>query len=397
MKLKTLLCTLLATACMGFGMSAMAEEDVVSVYVDNEKVEFADQAPLILDGTTLVPIRAVFEKAGALVEWNQEAKTATLKKGEYTVKITVGDSVLYKNDVEVPLTVSALIYNNRILIPVRAIGEAMDFDINFHSSVHVGTDGTEYRPYAARKVAFRELSEAAVFYSDKTVEGENVDITTAEIDEYITFTRTLDAPAEVNPLLTIDGADYSSLLRSMRGTHAVAVIDIDKNDSSKEIVVVETGDTLTAWFFSYNGETLAPIMRGNSQAKITFASKLFFDERSYILSDLEGLCFTDIMLTGSAYQLENNVITQYRVSNAEKMIPRTLVHTYNDNMIYHYTPTDNFVPGGYKDGSQFTMEALEFDSFVVLDMYVDETNPSYIEVYVEFPNGIKAVLSPFRS
>ena len=398
MKFKSLMCAFLTTVCVGAGMSAMAEEDVVSVYVDNEKVEFADQSPLILDGTTLVPIRAVFEKAGATVTWNQEEKTATLVKGDYTVKITVGDSVLYKNDVEVPLTVSALIYNSRILIPVRAIGEAMDFDINwdgFHSSVHVGTDGTEYRPYAARKVAFRELSEAAVFYSDKTVEGENVDITNAEIDEYVTFTRTLDAPSEVNPLLTIDGVDYSDALRSMRGTYALAVVDIDRNDTTKEIVVVETGDTLTAWFFSYDGEKLTPITKGGSQAKIVFASKLFFDQRSYMLSDLEGLCFTDIMLTGSAYQLENNVITQYRVSNAEKMIPRTLVHTYNDSMIYHYTPTDTFVPGGYKDGSKFTMEALEFDSFVVLDMYVDETNPSYIEVYEEFPNGIRAVLSPF--
>ena len=103
----------------------------------------------------------------------------------------------------------------------------------------------------------------------------------------------------------------------------------------------------------------------------------------------------DIMLTGSAYQLENDVITQYRVSNASKILPRKLVHTYNDHMIYHYIPTDNFVPGGYKDGGQNTMSSSEFDSFVVLDMYVDETNPSYIELYVEFPNGIRAVLSPY--
>ena len=60
MKFKSLMCAFLTTVCVGAGMSAMAEEDVVSVYVDNEKVEFADQSPLILDGTTLVPIRAVF-------------------------------------------------------------------------------------------------------------------------------------------------------------------------------------------------------------------------------------------------------------------------------------------------------------------------------------------------
>ena len=400
MKLKALLCTMLTVLCVGTSMSALAEEDVVNIYVDNEKVVFEDQSPIILDGTTLVPIRAVFETAGADVKWEQQTRTATLEKGKYTVKITVGDNVLYKNDTQVALSVSAINYNDRILIPVRAIGEAMDFDINwdgFHSSVHISTDGTEYRPYAARKVAFRELSQAAEFYSDKTVDFQAVDITSAEADDVISFTRTLDAPAEVAPLLTINGIDYSEQIKAMRSTYAVAVIDIDKSDETKEIIVVENGDTLTAWFFSYDGTALKPIMRGDSQAKIVFASKIFFDQKSYILADIEGLCFTDIMLTGSAYQLENNVITQYRVSNAQKIIPRNLVHTYNDNMIYHYTPTDTFVPGGYKDGSQFTMEALEFDSFLVLDMYVDEANPSYIEVYVEFPNGIRAVLSPYTA
>lgn len=398
MKLKAVLCAFAAVCIIGIGTAALAEEEVVSVVVDNEKVVFEDQQPVILDGTTLVPIRAVFEKAGADVTWDQESKTATLIKGNYTVKITVGDSVLYKNNSQIALTVSALMYNNRILIPVRAIGEAMDFNIKwdgFHSTVFVGTDGTEYRPYAARRWAFRDIAEAADFYTDQSVTEKEVNLSGAEAADNITFTRTLDVSSEQQPLLIINGQDYSDSLKFMRSTYALAVIDIDKNDALKELIVVENGDTLTAWFFRYDGQSLVRINSGNSPAKIKFASRLFFDQKSYMLSDLEGVCFTDIMLTGSAYQLENGIITQYRVSNAGKIIPRKLVHTYNDNMIYYYTPTDNFVAGGYKDGSQYTMSASEFDSFTVLDMYIDETNPSYIELYVEFPNGIRAVLSPF--
>ena len=398
MKLKSVLCAMAAVFVIGAGMSAMAEEDVVSVVVDNEKVVFSDQEPIILDGTTLVPIRAVFEQAGAEVTWDQDTKTATLVRGNYTVKITVGDSVLYKNNSQVALSVSALMYNNRILIPVRAVGQAMDFNISwdgFHSTVFVATDGTEYRPYAARRVAFRDIAEAADFYTDQSVSWQEINISGSDQTDNVTFTRTLDTSAEETPLLIINGTDYTDLIRFMGSTYAFAVVDIDKSDSAKEIIIVENGDTLTAWFFRYDGQSLTPINSGGGQAKIKFASRLFFDQKSYILSDLEGICFTDIMLTGSAYQLENNVITQYRVSNAGKIIPRKLVHTYNDNMIYYYTPTDTFTPGGYKGGSQYTMSASEFDSFTVLDMYVDETNPSYIELYVEFPNGIRAVLSPF--
>ena len=47
-------------------VGVMAEEDVVSVSVDNTMVAF-DQNPVIIDGYTLVPVRAVFEQAGAKV------------------------------------------------------------------------------------------------------------------------------------------------------------------------------------------------------------------------------------------------------------------------------------------------------------------------------------------
>lgn len=398
MKLRSVLCLLASVFIIGAGMNVMAEEDEISVLVDNEKVVFEDQQPIILDGTTLVPIRAVFEKAGAEVTWDQDTKTATLVRGNYTVTITVGDSVLYKNNTQIALSVSAIMYNDRILIPVRAIGEAMDFGISwdgFHSSVFVSTDGTQYRPYAARRVAFRDLADAADFYTDQSVAWQEVNILGTGGTDNVTFTRTLDTSTEQSPLLVINGTDYSSALKFMSSTYAFAVVDIDKSDSTKEIVVVENGDTLTAWFFHYDGQSLIAVNSGDKRASIKFLSRLFFDQKSYMLSDLEGVCFTDIMLTGSAYQLENNVITQYRVSNAKEIIPRKLVHTYNDNMIYYYTPTDTFVPGGYRNGSEYTMAASEFDSFTVLDMYVDETNPSYIELYVEFPNGIRAVLSPF--
>ena len=142
------ICALLAVSAISAGMTAMAEEDEISVLLDNEKVVF-DQGPVIVGGSTLVPIRAVFEKAGATVDWESETLTATLTKGNYTVRITLDDTLLYKNGTAIALNTPATMLNNRILIPVRAIGEAMDFDVKwdgFHSSVYISTDGTEYRP-----------------------------------------------------------------------------------------------------------------------------------------------------------------------------------------------------------------------------------------------------------
>ena len=79
MKLKSVFLAAAACACMIIAPAAHAEEDVITVLVDNEQVTF-DQNPVIMNDRTLVPIRAVFEQAGATVGWDQENLTATITK-----------------------------------------------------------------------------------------------------------------------------------------------------------------------------------------------------------------------------------------------------------------------------------------------------------------------------
>ena len=47
----------------------------VSVSIDGEAYEF-DPAPVMVEARTLVPMRALFEALGAIVEWEPETRTA---------------------------------------------------------------------------------------------------------------------------------------------------------------------------------------------------------------------------------------------------------------------------------------------------------------------------------
>jgi hypothetical protein len=47
----------------------------------------ADQRPLILQGRTLVPMRALFEALGATITWDQATQTVTAIKGETVVDL----------------------------------------------------------------------------------------------------------------------------------------------------------------------------------------------------------------------------------------------------------------------------------------------------------------------
>lgn len=52
----------------------------INVFVNNEKIIFDDQQPIILSGRTLIPVRYVVEKLGYSVEWNADLQTVFINQ-----------------------------------------------------------------------------------------------------------------------------------------------------------------------------------------------------------------------------------------------------------------------------------------------------------------------------
>lgn len=382
-----------------FAVTAAAENDVVSVTVDNSLVEF-DQNPVIVEGHTLVPVRAVFEKAGAEVTWDQETQTATICRGEYTVTIKYGDSVMYKNGEPIELEQPADVINNRTMIPVRAIAEAMDFAVTWdghHSLILISTSGKPYRAFAFLKTGFMPLEDAAEFYSNGAA-YEDVDLDGDGRKEKVSFSNTDDLPASSTPVLEIDGVDYTASLGSLKSVYSMALVDIDKGDGKKEIVISENEDTLNARFYRYENGILKSLANDNVPSEVAYASKLLFSGTGYIISDLTGVCFPDIMVTGCVYRLEGEYVSRNRISKMDSIYGRNLYNTYDDSMLYNIIYTKSYQAGTYGDVSDVgVINALDLKQFKVLDGYRDYDDPRYIELYIELPNGETAVITPYHT
>lgn len=112
--------------CLLAVFASAQEVRPVYVMLDGEIVDCASygQEATIVEGRTMVPLRAIFEALGATVEWNQETKTVTSVLGETEVSLTIGENKLIKNGEETALDVPALIMNGRTLVPVRAVSES---------------------------------------------------------------------------------------------------------------------------------------------------------------------------------------------------------------------------------------------------------------------------------
>ena len=105
-------------------------EDGIKILVDGEKL-ICDQPPVIINGRTLVPMRAIFEKLGATVSWDGETSTASGEKDGKIVSFVIGESFIGINGEKKALDVPAQIISARTMIPARAVAEAFGCKVDW--------------------------------------------------------------------------------------------------------------------------------------------------------------------------------------------------------------------------------------------------------------------------
>ncbi len=101
---------------------------------------YCDSPPIIENGRTLVPLRALCESLGYNVEWEQSTKTVYILY-PYTDEVVMYFKVdsqaahVYSEDgwssYTITMDVPARLVNSRVLIPARAISEALGFDVSW--------------------------------------------------------------------------------------------------------------------------------------------------------------------------------------------------------------------------------------------------------------------------
>jgi len=153
-------------------ISIYAEDDI-RVFVNDELVMF-DQPPIMQDGRTLVPLRAIFEAMGAEVDWNSYTQTVTGTKSGIVVVMQVGNNVISRNGQDITLDVPPQIVNDRTLVPVRAVAESFNAQVNWYHYMRM-VRITAYTPTSMPQNDFQaRFDEAYNYYRNFIVELERV-------------------------------------------------------------------------------------------------------------------------------------------------------------------------------------------------------------------------------
>ncbi|MCH5210920.1 MAG: hypothetical protein J1F01_08160 [Oscillospiraceae bacterium] len=147
--------------CIRFGGEPDAEkvssakEDNIRVIVKNRdgntsEIRFDEQYPVIVDGSTLVPLRNIFEGMNVPVDWNGDTQTVkwdtcTMKIGDSSigklVEVSYGKNNRHRTTVKetIALAVPSQVMNGRTMVPLRAIAECTGYAVDWDGDTRTVT------------------------------------------------------------------------------------------------------------------------------------------------------------------------------------------------------------------------------------------------------------------
>lgn len=111
------------------GVEKVASSDI-SIYIGDEEV-ILDTKPIIDNNRTMVPLRGIFEKLGATVDYNKETKQVIVKTEDKEVLLEVGNDKILVNGRLSGLDVPSKVIDGRTLVPVRFVAEALGHQVGW--------------------------------------------------------------------------------------------------------------------------------------------------------------------------------------------------------------------------------------------------------------------------
>ena len=103
---------------------------VENINVKNKDIKF-DTPPVIKQGRTLIPVRAITQGFGATLEWNQEDQKITIVKDDIEIILQIDSNIAIVNGEEVEIDAPSSIYSNRTYVPLRFISETFGLDVEY--------------------------------------------------------------------------------------------------------------------------------------------------------------------------------------------------------------------------------------------------------------------------
>lgn len=162
-------------------MSAAVYADGISIEIMGQRL-YTENEPQIVDGRTMVPVRAIFEGIGANVEWDSDTKTITGTMADNIVVMQIDNSKFSINGSEKYMDASPQIIDGRTYAPARYVAEAFGFNVEWDSANKIVKIGMPKQTVSV--TAAESTTEITTETTTETTTEAATEVTTQAYDKY---------------------------------------------------------------------------------------------------------------------------------------------------------------------------------------------------------------------
>jgi len=152
MKRKGIFSIMLAVMLLAITAATIYARDA-RILVDGQ---FLDVNGVVMDGHTLLPVRALAETVGADVEWLEEARQVRIEHGDNVISLTIDSASAIVNNETITLDIPAQIIDGLTLLPLRFISENLGLEVDWipePATVIMRSDNSPYTLQELRDLA----------------------------------------------------------------------------------------------------------------------------------------------------------------------------------------------------------------------------------------------------
>ncbi len=194
-----------------FVLTMQIGNPVMTVNGEKKNIDENGTVPVVDNDRTLVPIRAIIEAMGGDVKWDGEQNTALLTLGDDIITLTIGSETAFFNEEKHTLDVAPKIINDRTMLPIRFIAESFKFGVDWDEKTETITITKELADNSAAAKPDTSMGgkTLVVYYSASG--------STAKVAEYIKNAANADI-FELEPVDKYSDADLNWTDKSVLGT-----------------------------------------------------------------------------------------------------------------------------------------------------------------------------------
>ncbi|GKX31185.1 hypothetical protein SH1V18_36650 [Vallitalea longa] len=135
---KTVICMVAVIMLTAMMVSTVTAKTYLTVTVEGETVDFPDARPFIdANNRTLVPIRFISEALGARVIWHGDLQQVTIIYESKVVELVINKKEISINNQTQDMDTQAILKDSRTYVPVRFVSEAMGANVEWDSNNYI--------------------------------------------------------------------------------------------------------------------------------------------------------------------------------------------------------------------------------------------------------------------